>query len=129
MQAYAELRSLPVFSALSSEDLALVLDHGTWLTPGPGERLIAQGEAGDSFFAVGSGQFDVVRDGSRIAAIGPGEHFGEIALLTDQPRNATVIAHTPARVFELDREGFSRVVAHTFRRGTIDRTPNRNMEH
>jgi CRP-like cAMP-binding protein len=118
-----------VFSALSNEDLALVLEHGTWLTPAPGERLITQGDVGDSFYAIGRGQFDVVRDGDPIATLGPGDHFGEIALLTDQPRNATVVAHTPARVFQLDREGFSRIVAHSFRRGTIDRTPNRNMEH
>ncbi len=129
MQAYAELRSLPVFSALSTEDLALILEHGIWLTPGPGEHLIEQGDVGDSFYAIGSGQFDVIRDGEPVAAIGPGDHFGEIALLTDQPRNATVLAHTPARVFQLDREGFGRVVAHSFRHGTIDRTPNRNMEH
>ena len=91
--------------------------------------MIQQGDIGDSFYAIGSGLFDVLRDDAPIAALGPGDHFGEIALLTDQPRNATVLAHTPARVFQLDREGFSRVVAHRFRHGTVDRTPNRNMEH
>ena len=129
MQAYAELRSLPPFSALSSADLALVLDHGKWINAVPGEVLIQQGEIGDSFYAIGSGQVDVIRDGEAIASLGVGQHFGEIALLTDEPRNATVTAHTPARVFQLDRDGFTRVVASTFRRGAIDRTPDRNMEH
>jgi CRP-like cAMP-binding protein/Zn-dependent protease len=129
MQAYAELRSLPPFSALSTADLALVLEHGEWVNAAPAEVLIQQGQIGDSFYAIGSGQVDVVRDSEFVASLGVGEHFGEIALLTDEPRNATVTAHTPARVFRLDREGFTRVVAHTFRRGAIDRTPDRNMEH
>jgi CRP-like cAMP-binding protein/Zn-dependent protease len=129
MQAFAELRSLPPFRALSTGDLALVLDHGSWVTPSPGETVINQGDIGDAFYAIGTGHADVIRDNEVIADLGPGQHFGEIALLTDAPRNATVRAHTPMRVFRLDREGFSRVVASTFRRGSIDRTPDRNMEH
>ena len=129
MQAFAELRALPAFRGLSTTDLALVLEHGEWLTVAPGESLIEQGEIGDAFYAIGSGHVDVVRDGERIADLGPGEHFGEVALLTDEPRNATVVAHTPLRVFSLDRDGFAGVVANTFRRGPIDRAPDRNMEH
>jgi len=129
MQAFAELRALPAFRGLSTADLGLVLEHGEWLTVAPGENLIEQGEIGDAFYAIGSGHVDVVRDGERIADLGPGEHFGEVALLTDEPRNATVVAHTPLRVFSLDRDGFAEVVANTFRRGPIDRAPDRNMEH
>jgi CRP-like cAMP-binding protein/Zn-dependent protease len=129
MQAYAELRALPIFRGLSTADLALVLNHGTWATVAPGEALIEQGAIGDSFYTIGSGQVDVIREGAVVASLGPGDHFGEIALLTDEPRNATVVAHTPLRVFSLDREGFASVVAGTFRRGTVDRSPDRNMEH
>ncbi len=129
MQAYAELRALPAFGGSSTTDLALVLEHGEWLNAAPGEILIEQGEIGDAFYAIGAGHVDIVRDGERIADLGPGEHFGEVALLTDEPRNATVVAHTPLRVFRLDREGFASVVANTFRRGPIDRAPDRNMEH
>jgi CRP-like cAMP-binding protein len=129
MQSYAELRLLPPFRALSTADLALVLEHGEWRNVPPAEYVIEQGEAGDAFYAIGAGQVDVVRDGEIIASLGPGQHFGEIALLTDEPRNASIITHTPLRVFRLDREGFTRVVAHTFRRGAVDRTPDRNMEH
>lgn len=129
MQAYAELRGLPPFRTLSTADLALVLEHGEWRNVSPGERLIQQGEAGDTFFVVGAGQVDVDRDGEIVATLGPGQHFGEIALLTDAPRNASVTAHTPLRVFALDREGFVSVIASTFRRGAVERTPDRNMEH
>ena len=129
MQAYAELRALPPLRTLSTADLALVLEHGSWRNVSPGERLITQGEAGDTFYVLGTGQVDVDRDGEVIATLGPGQHFGEIALLTDAPRNASVTAHTPARVFALDREGFASVIAQTFRRGATERTPDRNMEH
>ena len=128
MQAYAELRTLPVFRGLSTADLALVLDHGSWVSVAPGEIMIEQGEPGDAFYAIGTGQADVVRDGVMVASLGPGEYFGEVALLTDEPRNATVSAHTPSRVFRLDREGFTQVVARTLRRSS-DRTPDRTMEH
>jgi CRP-like cAMP-binding protein/Zn-dependent protease len=129
MQAYAELRSLPVFRSMTTTDLALVLDHGTWVTPAPGETMITQGEPGDAFYAIGAGQVDVTRDGATIATLGPGDHFGEVALLTDAPRNATVTAHTAMRVFRLDRQGFIEVVARSLPRSAIDRSPDRNMEH
>jgi CRP-like cAMP-binding protein/Zn-dependent protease len=129
MQAYAELRALAPFRGLATTDLALVLDHGSWRNAAPGEPVIVQGETGDAFFVIGSGQADVVRDGEVIASLGAGQYFGEVALLTDEPRNATVVAHTPLRVFRLDREAFGQVIAHTFRRGVIDRAPDRNMEH
>lgn len=129
MQAYAELRTLSVFRGLSTADLALVLAHGSWVAVAPGEVLIEQGAPGDAFYALGAGQVDVVRDDEIVTTLGPGDHFGEVALLTDAPRNATVIAHTPARVFRLDRQGFTAVVAETLPRGAVDRTPDRTMEH
>ena len=129
MQAYAELRSLPVFRSLTSADLALILEHGTWLTPAPGDELITQGAPGDAFYAIGAGQVDVTRDGEPVATLGPGDHFVEVALLTDAPRNATVTAHTATRVFRLDRQGFIDVVARSLPRSAIDRSPDRNMEH
>jgi cAMP-dependent protein kinase regulator len=129
MQAYAELRSLPVFRTLSTADLASVLSHGSWRTAAPGEVLIREGDPGDAFYALGAGRVDVIREGEVVAALGPGEHFGDVALLTDAPRNATVVTHTPSRIFRLDREGFQRVVAETLRRGPVERAPERNMEH
>ena len=129
MQAYADLRALPPFRGLATTDLALVLDHGSWQQAAPGEAIIEQGEPGDAFYVIGSGQADVVRDGDLVASLGAGQYFGEVALLTDEPRNATVVAHTPLRVFRLDREAFGEVIAQTFRRGVVDRAPDRNMEH
>jgi CRP-like cAMP-binding protein len=77
---------------------------------------VTQGEPGDAFYAIRSGRVDVIRDGQQVTRLGPGDHFGEIALLNDQPRNASVVAHTSVRAFQLSREGFDRVIAEAFRR-------------
>ena len=119
-QAVAELRKLPAFAALEAADLAEVLAHGEWVNVVPGDTVIEQGEEGDAFYAIGSGQMEVYVDGQAGGTLGPGAHFGEIALLMDVPRTASVIARTPARLFRLDREGFERVIAGAFRRGTLN---------
>jgi CRP-like cAMP-binding protein/Zn-dependent protease len=119
-QAVAELRRLPAFAGLEATDLAEVLAHGSWVNVAPGETVIEQGEEGDAFYAIASGQMEVSVDGSPRGTLGPGAHFGEIALLMDVPRTATIMARTPARLFRLDREGFETVIAGAFRRGTLN---------
>ncbi len=129
MQALAELRELPVFRALDSEQLTVILEHGVWITAAPGEALITQGEPGDRFFVVASGRAEVVRDGSPVGAIGKGRYFGEVALLREVPRTATVTASTPMRLFALDRDGFELVIADAFRRGTLRPAADRIWQH
>jgi CRP-like cAMP-binding protein/Zn-dependent protease len=129
LQAMAELRELRAFAHLSSEALGELLDHGEWVNAAPGEALIEQGAEGDAFYAIRSGRMDVVRDGSVIATLGPGQYFGETALLTDAPRNATVQAHTPVRAFRLSRQGFDAVIAGAFRRGLLRPAADRTWEH
>jgi CRP-like cAMP-binding protein/Zn-dependent protease len=129
LQSMAELRELPAFGHLSSEALGSMLDHGAWVNSAPGESLIEQGEEGDAFYTIRSGRVDVVRDGELQATLGPGAYFGETALLTDEPRNASVVAHTAVRAFRLDREGFEEVIAEAFRRGALRPAADRTWEH
>ncbi len=68
--------------------------------------MIRQGERGDDFFIVESGSFDVLTDGRSVGSLGEGDTFGEIALLFDSPRTATVRAEEDGRVWRLDRESF-----------------------
>ncbi len=126
VQALQELKELKCFSHLEPDELGELLEHGEWIKVRPGEYIIEQGEIGDAFFAIGSGQADVFEDGELVNNLGPGSYFGEIALLLSVPRTATVIAKTPMRVFKLDRDGFDRLVRDSFKRGTMD--PSRALD-
>jgi cAMP-dependent protein kinase regulator len=119
VQRLNELRALPAFEALEPDEAAELLGHGDWVSFPPDETIVAQGDPGDAFYALVAGQVDVFEDERFVRTMGPGQHFGEIALLHDVPRTASVIAKTPVRAFRLDREGFDRVIADSFRKGTI----------
>jgi CRP-like cAMP-binding protein/Zn-dependent protease len=129
MQALAELRELPIFHGLDSEQLTLILEHGTWITVSPGDELIRQGDPGDRFYVIASGRAEVIRDGDVVDSVSKGMYAGEVALLRDVPRTATVRATTSMRVFALDREGFELVVADAFRRGTLRPAADRVWQH
>jgi putative peptide zinc metalloprotease protein len=111
----AALRALPPFANVPSNELMRLREHGSWLNVPPGTAVVEQGAVGDAFFAVGDGRFEVVVDGQRVGTCEPGGYFGELALLSDAPRAATVRSVTPARVFRLDRTGFQQLVAGAFR--------------
>jgi len=131
LQAVAELRQIPALASLAGEDLAALLDHGEWVNVAPGATIIEQGDEGDAFYALRAGHVEVIKDGALTATLGPGAYFGEIALLMDVPRTASVIAKTPIRLYRIDREGFDRVVASALRRGTFDPTTavDRTSQH
>jgi len=102
----ALLRSLPLFAELPApaiEGLAAAL---TPIHLAPGAVLIRQGDRGDAYYAIAAGELDVLHDGHLLRQCGRGEGVGEIALLRDIPRTATVIAHSAATVYELHRDLF-----------------------
>jgi putative peptide zinc metalloprotease protein len=114
-----ELRGLPCFAALSDDQLATLLGDGRWLTLGPDAVLMREGEPGDAFWVIGSGQVRVRAGGRGVATLGAGSYVGEKALLADAARTATVEAVTPVRAFRLPRKGFDRLVAGAFRSGAL----------
>ena len=120
LQAAVELKEISCFAHLEPDELGELIEQGEWVSLSPGEVVIEQGAVGDAFYGIRSGQVDVERDGETVGTLGAGRFFGEIALLLDVPRTATVRARTPVRAFRLDRSGFDTLVADAFKKGTLN---------
>lgn len=95
---HASLRRLKLFSGLSDGDLDCVTALTTPRDVAAGTVLFLEGEAGREFMIIEKGEARVTRDGIDVADLGPGEYFGEIALLDGGTRVATVTAMTAMRV-------------------------------
>lgn len=105
------LADVPLFAACSKSDLRIIARHATEVQAPADTILVEEGEKADTFFVLLSGEASVRRRGGaarsrRVATLGSGSYFGELALLDPAPRNATVAATTPvvlaaisARVF------------------------------
>jgi CRP-like cAMP-binding protein/Zn-dependent protease len=119
-QEIAELRSLPAFKHLEPDELAELLDYGEWVSFAPGDIIVKLGDPGDAFYAIGSGQVDVLKGRKLLGTLGPGDHLGEIALLLRVKRTATCRARTPVRAYRLTRKGFDRLLRGSFKKGTLN---------
>jgi CRP-like cAMP-binding protein len=88
------LRGVPLFAEVSDKDLHTIAVSMRRRTFAAGDRIVAEGEGGVGFFFVQTGSATVTQDGEQRATIGPGDYFGEIALLAGADRTATVSAET-----------------------------------
>jgi CRP-like cAMP-binding protein len=102
----------PFFTGLSRNELLELAKVTEDLEVEEGKALTREGQSGSEFFVIVDGEVSVTKDGSEIRTLGPGDFFGEIALLEDTPRTATVIAKTPLRFFVLTRQAFRSLLAH-----------------
>ena len=100
------LERIPIFSPLPGPSLERLASQLEALPVQAGTEVIRQGDPGDRFYVIESGRLRVTVDGAPTGELGPGEFFGEIALLRDVPRTATVVAETESRLRVLDREEF-----------------------
>jgi MFS family permease len=129
-RAIALLRMLRLFEALDPPAMETLGRAATWSTVPAGAMIIREGDPGDSFYALESGTVTVSRGGSPIRTLtGPGEGFGEIALLRDVPRTATVTADTAAVLLELGRAPFmAAVTGHPVTSARADLTIGRLLD-
>lgn len=106
----SELGRIQLFQNLSAKQLAAVDALVTTIDVPSGRELMHQGEAGREFVVVVKGEAEVRRDGAVIANRGPGDFFGEMSLLLDRPRNASVVAKTDMTIDVIDRQDFRRLL-------------------
>lgn len=95
----AELERIPLFGSMSESDLDDLAPSFESRSVTPGTRLVGEGAAGYSFFALAEGEATVTVDGAEVATLGAGDCFGEIAILDGGFRTATGTTTTPARVY------------------------------
>ncbi len=100
------LRGIPMLAPLPERIIERLARALVTVELKPGETAVREGDEGDRFYVVESGTLAVSRDGAHVAEIGPGGSFGEIALLRDVPRTATVTASSAVVLLSLDRRHF-----------------------
>jgi small-conductance mechanosensitive channel/CRP-like cAMP-binding protein len=109
------LRQTPIFRQLNEPELFELSTQLRFLSFAPGERIIRQGDSADSMYLITAGQVAityVAHNGAEqpIAVLGPGDFFGETALLTGDPRNTDAIAASRVDCYELDKSGLEGII-------------------
>ena len=101
---------VPLFEGCSQAELARIAAIATQIEVPKGEVLLRQGERGDDFFVFVKGSADVRKGKTHVRSLKAGDFAGEIALLSDTPRTATVTATSPVTALRATRKGFSELL-------------------
>jgi CRP/FNR family transcriptional regulator, cyclic AMP receptor protein len=104
------LASVPLFSGLKRRELERVANSMKERTFKKGDTLTTEGRGGVGFFVIEDGQADVTVHGEERAKLGPGDYFGEIALITESDRTATITAETDVRCYGMTMWDFRPLV-------------------
>ena len=105
------IKSVPLFEHCSRRDLAEVAAIADEIDLPEGKELTQEGAPGREFFVLVEGDAAVRKGNRRINRLGPGDFFGEIALVNEQPRTATVVAETPVRALVITARSFKRLLS------------------
>jgi CRP-like cAMP-binding protein len=100
----SELRTVPLFESLSSDERRAIAPHADEIEVPEGTELVRQGEFAYEFFVLEDGTADVLRDGERIAELGPGDFLGEMGIVGKVVRNATVVTTSFARAIVMTEQ-------------------------
>jgi CRP/FNR family transcriptional regulator, cyclic AMP receptor protein len=107
----AMLRSVPLFASMRGKDLEAVGRMADSIDLPAGKALMRQGEQGNEMFVLASGSVRVERNGTEIATLGPGQAVGEMSLLSEGPRLATVTTLEPTTAFVVGHREFHTLLA------------------
>jgi CRP-like cAMP-binding protein len=106
------IRSVPLFTHCTRAELAEVSKIADEIDVPEGKDLTREGDRGREFFVLLEGNANVKQGGRKVNALGPGDFFGEIALVSRSPRTATVTTTTPARLLVITATSFQSLLAH-----------------
>jgi CRP/FNR family cyclic AMP-dependent transcriptional regulator len=101
---------VPLFATCSKKELRLIANEADQVEWREGRTVIQEGRLGSEFFVLIEGTVSVSRDGKRLRDLTAGEWVGEIALVANVPRSASVVTTSPVRALVLTRGGFSRLI-------------------
>ena len=106
------LEEVPLLASLKPYERSKIADALETVKYGAGDKIITEGEPGDAFYLLESGEATAFKQGidNPVKEYHRGDFFGELALLDDKPRAATVVAKTPVKVAKLGRDGFKRLL-------------------
>jgi CRP/FNR family cyclic AMP-dependent transcriptional regulator len=104
------LKRVPIFQDLERRELERVAASMKQRTFNAGQAVTTEGRSGVGFFVIEDGQANVTVGGENRRKLGPGDYFGEVALLTDSPRTATIMAETDLRCYGMTSWDFKPLV-------------------
>ena len=104
------LKGVEAFKNLTPHELTNVAERMTRRQYMPGEIIIHEGEVGEELFLISEGEVEVDREGREVARLGPGDFFGELALMSGNPRNANVVATRPVDTYVLGKDDFDAAI-------------------
>jgi CRP-like cAMP-binding protein len=104
------IKKVPLFAGCSKRELEEIAHIADEIDLNEGKEMTRQGSRGREFFVLLEGEADVTKDGQSINKLGAGDFFGEIALVSDSPRTATVTATSPVRALVITDRSFRRLL-------------------
>lgn len=104
------LAHVHLLQSLPPEDIAPLVHAAVVVRLQPGQELFREGDAGSSLYLIDAGELEVIRGGSRVAILTPGDTVGEMAVVTGAPRTATIRALEPTRLFYIPKPAFDNLV-------------------
>jgi CRP-like cAMP-binding protein len=104
------LKEVSLFKNISSERLAKIANIVREVEFQRQDKIINEGEEGDSLFIIVEGTVSIFKGKEKIAELGPKEFFGEMAILDSEPRSATVVANTDVACLTISREDFTEIL-------------------
>jgi CRP-like cAMP-binding protein len=105
------LKQVPLFQGLSDRELKSIARDAREEPYSAGQNIVSEGSRAAAFFLITQGRAKVVKGNKTLRTLGPGSHFGEMALFDASPRAATVVAETQVQTLVLSPQSFAAVLA------------------